>query len=660
MNFLTNYLNSGKTEEQKQKQKQEEQEEEKLEKPKEYDSSIIKVDEKDEQRLSDYHLGVQAENKNLLRQKADSDFNKQDSDFANTITDRIKRQKNIRFAAVVVTEGAKAALKVIPLPGASLLCAALNMAQTLAAAVTTQLKFKELMYDTMIILTNCYKIYALVNRATDTFLIAIHNRDGLKELYNYRMKLIEQSKQPGGSGSNDSNERTETGFLQLFQTLFDDAITRKTKNRKNIDNDLLNNPYYLLYNIHQGADIKREIDRKMKNLMTLLLESAPDDVILTLFLDTTIAGTGIDKLVEVECIKRKEGKSGRDICFNPKKDEQDAAITTLQNIDNAEDIKRIEEAKNNRRGILSSIRSGFNSTTSSIKKNIGNFVKNSYELSVIEEKMFEALTDLSVINGLFIVMKAQYDEAMRYYEKHLDFITETSEQKVDSNNLPINQLIRGRNSTDTNKPTIFEMTTFLIEISPEYINFMVPPKLQDTITQSINTGEKAKAYKVLKTLSEEESKSLMEENEKRLKDAEAEAQQSTIDATRNGGSRPKKTLGAVKYYLKHNDSMDKVCEIFDCKKSTLKGWIDRYRNTKNITRKNRKPISYKINKEQVRSAVNMIDKNEQLTMDELLFSMKQKYKDLDITRRHLGRVIRANNRTRKRTRHQYYPKERRK
>ena len=55
-----------------------------------------------------------------------------------------------------------------------------------------------------------------------------------------------------------------------------------------------------------------------------------------------------------------------------------------------------------------------------------------------------------------------------------------------------------------------------------------------------------------------------------------------------------KTRIDLKYYLKHNDSMDKVCEIFDCKKSTLKGWIDRYRNTKNITRKNRKPISYKI------------------------------------------------------------------
>jgi len=113
-------------------------------------------------------------------------------------------------------------------------------------------------------------------------------------------------------------------------------------------------------------------------------------------------------------------------------------------------------------------------------------------------------------------------------------------------------------------------------------------------------------------------------------------------------------LGAVKYYLKHNDSMDEVCNIFDCKKSTLKGWVDRYKITKNITRKNRKPISYKINKEQVKTAVNMIDKNEQLTMDELLFSMKHKYNDLDITRQHLGRVIRANNRTRKRTRHQHY------
>jgi transposase len=119
-------------------------------------------------------------------------------------------------------------------------------------------------------------------------------------------------------------------------------------------------------------------------------------------------------------------------------------------------------------------------------------------------------------------------------------------------------------------------------------------------------------------------------------------------------------LGAVKYYLKQNDSMDKVCKIFDCKKSTLKGWIDRYKTTKILTRKIRKPVSYKINQEQVKTALNVVDKNEQLTMDELLFDMKRKYKDFDITPQHLGSIIRNNNRTRKRTRHQHYPKERRK
>ena len=43
-------------------------------------------------------------------------------------------------------------------------------------------------------------------------------------------------------------------------------------------------------------------------------------------------------------------------------------------------------------------------------------------------------------------------------------------------------------------------------------------------------------------------------------------------------------LSAVKYYLNNNDSLDKVCSIFDCKKSTLKGWVDRYKTTKNIDR----------------------------------------------------------------------------
>jgi transposase len=119
-------------------------------------------------------------------------------------------------------------------------------------------------------------------------------------------------------------------------------------------------------------------------------------------------------------------------------------------------------------------------------------------------------------------------------------------------------------------------------------------------------------------------------------------------------------ITAVKYYLDNNDTMDNTCKIFNCKKPSLHRWLQIYKTKKNLQRKPRKSISYKVKKEQVKTALNMIDKNEQLTMDELLFDMKQKYKDFNITRQHLGRIIRTNNRTRKRTRHQHFPKERHK
>ena len=71
-------------------------------------------------------------------------------------------------------------------------------------------------------------------------------------------------------------------------------------------------------------------------------------------------------------------------------------------------------------------------------------------------------------------------------------------------------------------------------------------------------------------------------------------------------------ISAVKYYL-NNDrgyGYKKTCKIFDCKKSTLRDWIKRYNTSKNLTRKNRKPISYKITKPQVKTALELLKKNE--------------------------------------------------
>jgi len=119
-------------------------------------------------------------------------------------------------------------------------------------------------------------------------------------------------------------------------------------------------------------------------------------------------------------------------------------------------------------------------------------------------------------------------------------------------------------------------------------------------------------------------------------------------------------ISAVKYYLNNDkgDGYKKTCKIFDCKKSTLRDWIKRYKTAKNLTRRNRKPISYKITKPQVKTALELLKQNEQLTMNELAIDMKKKYSSFDITPQHLVQVIRDNNKTRKRTRHEHFPKER--
>jgi len=64
-------------------------------------------------------------------------------------------------------------------------------------------------------------------------------------------------------------------------------------------------------------------------------------------------------------------------------------------------------------------------------------------------------------------------------------------------------------------------------------------------------------------------------------------------------------------------SLDDVCKIFDCSKQSLYRWIKRYEELEEIKRQNRKPISYKITKEQVIYAIQKLKENEQITMEEL-------------------------------------------
>jgi transposase len=117
-------------------------------------------------------------------------------------------------------------------------------------------------------------------------------------------------------------------------------------------------------------------------------------------------------------------------------------------------------------------------------------------------------------------------------------------------------------------------------------------------------------------------------------------------------------LSAVKYYLNNDVSLDYVRIIFDCPKQSLYRWVKRFNELEEIKRLNRESTSYKITKEQVKYAIVKLKENEEITMEELYEIIKKKYKDFNITPQHLGQVLRDNNITRKRTRHEHYPKER--
>ena len=114
-------------------------------------------------------------------------------------------------------------------------------------------------------------------------------------------------------------------------------------------------------------------------------------------------------------------------------------------------------------------------------------------------------------------------------------------------------------------------------------------------------------------------------------------------------------LSAVKYYLETPNSMDAVCDIFGCSKTSLYRWIEKYKSQHNITRNNRPAISYKITQKQVNDALQLLKENEQITMNELQYQLQKKHKTLDISARQLNNILRDNNKTRKRTRHSHFP-----
>ena len=117
-------------------------------------------------------------------------------------------------------------------------------------------------------------------------------------------------------------------------------------------------------------------------------------------------------------------------------------------------------------------------------------------------------------------------------------------------------------------------------------------------------------------------------------------------------------LYAVKHYLTKSRNYRQTCKEFDCNRISLYRWVTQYKTNGNLKRRSRSPISYRVTDSQVKTALKILKDNQHITMKDLLQKTKDIHENLTITSQHLGKIVRDNNRTRKRTRHKHFPKTR--
>ena len=101
-------------------------------------------------------------------------------------------------------------------------------------------------------------------------------------------------------------------------------------------------------------------------------------------------------------------------------------------------------------------------------------------------------------------------------------------------------------------------------------------------------------------------------------------------------------IQAVKYYMKIKNYKN-VCNIFECSERSLKRWINRYIETKNI-----KNIY-------INEIKNILKNNPDIFVKEVHKKLKDKFKNYNISKKHLYDVIRDNNITRKRKTNFHFP-----
>jgi len=109
-------------------------------------------------------------------------------------------------------------------------------------------------------------------------------------------------------------------------------------------------------------------------------------------------------------------------------------------------------------------------------------------------------------------------------------------------------------------------------------------------------------------------------------------------------------LSAVKHALRIGNQVE-TCEVFDCKRSTLQDWIRLYDKTgKVLPTSQTRRSSYKITQSHLNFMKKELKEKPDIFMEDLKNKLEQEFPGFNISREHIAKVLRNNNKTRKRLR----------
>ena len=102
-------------------------------------------------------------------------------------------------------------------------------------------------------------------------------------------------------------------------------------------------------------------------------------------------------------------------------------------------------------------------------------------------------------------------------------------------------------------------------------------------------------------------------------------------------------LTAVNYYLVEDKTQEEICKIFKCSRQSLMRWVNRFEKDGNVNIHYRKLVAYKVKKEYIDFLLQEIKKNKTITIEDLLYLLKNKYPGVDLNKSHINRIIKDNN-----------------